>query len=1156
MKDVRDLSYDIGDFLDELTQAGTSGSRISAVQKLPRVKISRFPEKLKRRQWIVDEISGFRTRIEEAIQRHKSYLVDCKWRPSSSGGQLGECQNPAPLSCRQAAIPLVGVDSSIKQLCGWLANDANPEHKVVSLVGICGVGKTTLAKEVYRKLGGQFECRAFVRTSRKPDMQRLFTSILSQVRRHQLPDSCEMHKLVLNINQHLQDKTYIIVIDDLWASLTWDIVNHALPKGNCCSRILTTTEVDAIAQTCYADTSKYMRSRKEGKSNYVLKKEPLSEDESRELLYSTVFGLQAECPRGLKEVSDEIIKRSGGLPLTINILASLLAHQPASSIEQWNYIKNSLSSDLRRDASLERIKQVLNLGYDNLPHDLKACMLYLCLYEEDCVIWKEDLVKQWMAEGFVCTMEGNDGKEVAQSYFNELVNRGMIQPVDINCNDEILSCKVHHMVLCFIRYKSIEENFCIAIDHSQTTIRLADKVRRLALHFGYVEDATPPALASMRLSQVRSLAFSGLLKCMPSVVEFRFLQVLILKLCADPDNSSDSLTGPDSLSDNITEPDHLSDNLTEPDDLSYNLTEISELFGLRYFHLDASHISVELPAHMRRLKYLVAWEIDAEVTAVASDIVDLPGLFYLSIPSEAHLPTGIGRMTSLRTLGVIDLSNNSAENVVSLGELTNLQDLRFTCSTLQPDNLEKNLECLGSIIRKLSNLKCVTLVPAVSSHLNIEDDAGVSSMSISWHGFTIKPLSPALQRLDLSRRCCIFSCLPEWTNELTKLCILKIAVRKLSSEDVVILRGLPSLTALTLFVWSTPGRRIIFDNEGFSVLKYFKFVCATPCMIFLDGTMPKVRKLKLGFNANRMKRYSLVDAGFERLTGLNEISTKIGGAGDDECDRRSVQFVLTDAISKHPSTPIINVQWVNWNFCGDDEKYIEVQKDTWKHTLEKENVITGESSDEHGIQENNLEGDAKKQADIRTYTALESTSHLQNREDKREGPGPGDDDLNDKRDMAVVEAVRVVEQWTSLVAGGRLVVESPENAEEYRAATLMDMSGTRVEVALQMIRQLLIGGSASLTPEDVHASPLSRLLPAVSTFSSTSTVDNFNEGDESAVWGTWSSVFDSENLDIAGIMHRLPYLISPYSINILKDIADLLLRAGHAPKLCQVYVKA
>jgi len=1042
MTDVRDLSYDIDDFIYELAHVGGGGARISVVRKPPRIKISRFPGRPKRRQWITEEISGFRIRVKEAIEWHKEYLGNCKWRSSRSNG-LGE-RRPLPSPCSEAGVRLVGLeslDSSIKQLCGWLANDGQqPEHRVASIVGTGGVGKTTLAKEVYRKIGRQFECLAFVRTSRKPDMKVLLDSILSQVQQHQLRDTPDVHKLVFKINTHLQDKTYLIVIDELWELSTWDIVNRALPKGNCCSRILTTTEVNVIAQKCCADNFKCISAKKEDNSmyvplktednyRYIIKKVPLCEDESRDLFLGTAFGQQAEClPQRIIEISNEIIKRSGGLPLAVKILAGLLAHQPDSSLEQLNYIQNSLgwAGLTTNTTSLEVINQVLKLGYDNLPHGLKACMLYLCMYEEDSVILKDDLVKQWITEGFISTVEGDDGLEVAWNYFDELVNRGMIQPVDINCNDETVSCSVHHIVLDFIRYKSIEENFSIAIDHSQTTMKLADKVRRLALHFGNVEEATPPTPACMRLSKVRSLAFSGFLKCMPSIVEFRFLQVLILKLSADPDNRSDSLTGSDDLSGNITEPDDLSDNLTERGDVSYNLTDISQLFLLKYFRLDECHLSVELPTQMQRLKYLVAWEIDAELTSVPSDIVDLPGLFYVSLPSEAYLPTGIGRMISLRTLGVIDLSKNSTGNVMSLGKLTNLQDLRLTCSTLQPDNLERNLECLGSIILKLRNLKCVTLVPAVSSDVNIQDDASASSMSISWHGFSIAPLPPPLvRRLELSRRCCILSSLPEWTKELTKLCILKIAVRKVASEDIIVLKGLPSLTALSLFVWTVPVRRIMFDSEGFLVLKYFKFVCAAPCLGFLDRAMTSVRILKLGFNSDRLERYSLVDAGFDKLTSLTKISTKVGGPDADEY-KRSTKSVLTDAISRHPGNPVIHVKWVDLNFSGDDEKYTEAQKERWNQTLERDDVAQEVSSDKNGIQEKSFEGDVKKQADMRTYTPLESTSYMQTTGDasgKREKPYTGTGRVEQASDRTKTSEVA---DATQKMAAGEAIESGPE----------------------------------------------------------------------------------------------------------------------------------
>lgn len=188
----------------------------------------------------------------------------------------------------------------------------------------------------------------------------------------------------------------------------------------------------------------------------------------------------------------------------------------------------------------------------------------------------------------------------------------------------------------------------------------------------------------------------------------------------------------------------------------------------------------------------------------------------------------------------------------------------------------------------------------------------------------------------------------------------------------------------------------------------------------------------------------------------------------------------------------------------------------------------------------------------------------------REGlPGPGggdgfgdDDDLEDERDAAVEDALRLVEQWDSPAAGDRLVFESPEDAEEYLAAAacLMGEAGPRVEAALQVamarleeeFRQLLIRGTASLAAEDLHASLLRRLSLTVPTFHSASSVDldcpsfasHADEGDESASAARWSSASDGE---------ISPYLISPDTVSTLKDIADVMLRAGYGPELCQVY---
>jgi thymidylate kinase len=94
----------------------------------------------------------------------------------------------------------------MEKLGEWLTGDAERTLRVVSIVGLGGVGKTTLAKELYRRIDSQFECRAFARTSQKPDMRDLLSSILLQVRPERPPDASESCNLIDTIRAHLQHK--------------------------------------------------------------------------------------------------------------------------------------------------------------------------------------------------------------------------------------------------------------------------------------------------------------------------------------------------------------------------------------------------------------------------------------------------------------------------------------------------------------------------------------------------------------------------------------------------------------------------------------------------------------------------------------------------------------------------------------------------------------------------------------------------------------------------------------------------------------------------------------------------------------------------------------------------------------------------------------
>ncbi|PAN20068.1 hypothetical protein PAHAL_3G315800 [Panicum hallii] len=861
VKEVRELSYDINDFLDELAH----GLNSAAAQKNLRGRVAKLREGLSRSRWVAQETARFRARLEEAIQRHKRYNLDKHHQ--SRATRIDSDEPPIPPLYGVEAMRLVGIDSSMAKLGDWLTGDGEQQLRVMSIVGPGGVGKTAIANELYCKLGRRFECRAFARSSQKPDMRRLLTSILLQIRRQRLPDDAELGNLIGTIREHLQDKHYFIIIDDLWASSMWDVVSRALPDGKCCSRVLFTTESDVVAQICSGQNSKY-----------IFKMEPLSDNESKKIFFSRFPGNQSKENEQLYEHSSEIIRKCGGFPLATITIASLLARQQ-SWIEQYNWIRRSLSSNLRTDPTAEWMRQVLSLCYNNLPGRLKACMLYLSIYKEDHVIWKYDLVKQWLAEGFICAQEGKVKEEVASTYFDELVNGGMIQPVDINYN----------------------------------------------------EDAAQPT--RLRLLQVQSLAFFGLFKSLPSIAQFRLLRVMILHLWADQDNKS------------------------------FDLTTVCQLFRLKYLEI-VCNITLDLQTKMQGLQCLETLIIDSRISEVPLDIVHLPGLRYLSLPGDTNLPNGFGQLTSLQSLGCFNLSSNPADNVLNLGKLTNLQDLRLICSTMPSDNLEKKLQCLGSILSKLSNLKSLTMLPAGSSIATMR--ASASSINIYCDSLSSVSSPPALlQKLEFLLQICIFSILPKWIGKLRLLAILKIQVMGLSSNDVDILEGLPALSALMLYVQTASTRRILFDKKGFPVLKHFKFICSALCIAFVKGAMPNVRRLKLGFNANTLLQHSPVDAGFEHLTGLKEISAKIGNAGANESSRMAAQSALEVAFSPHR----VSIKFVDWTFYGEKERSTAAQKE--KHqTIENSNLIpdliTKEGSDErYGIGEKGSKQKTNKQFDNR-----------------------------------------------------------------------------------------------------------------------------------------------------------------------------------------------
>ncbi|KAJ0478606.1 putative P-loop containing nucleoside triphosphate hydrolase, leucine-rich repeat domain superfamily [Helianthus annuus] len=406
---LQHLAYDIDDVLDDLaTQAmhreltQESGAITSKVKKL----VPTWYTHLSLSQRMHHKLDDITTKLQDLEKQKVSLGLIVKDERSKRIYQTSLVDTSS----------VVGREKEKKELLLKLLRDepCDKNFSIVPIVGMGGLGKTTLAKILYEdeEVKKHFELMAWVCVSDQFDIFHISKVILQSVKGED-KEFADLNLLQVALKKQLREKRFLMVLDDVWSESYEDWQTLVSPFHACApgSKIITTTrKVQLLNKLGY---------------DHLYHVQTLSHDDAVSLFAKHALGADNfDSHPVLKQYGEGIVEKCDGLPLALAVLGRLLRTKTEEE-EEW---KELLNSEIWRLGKKDEIVPALRLSYNDLSACLKQLFAYFSLFPKNYVFNKELLILLWMAEGFLNPLSSNKSMErLGLEYLEELLSRSLLQ---------------------------------------------------------------------------------------------------------------------------------------------------------------------------------------------------------------------------------------------------------------------------------------------------------------------------------------------------------------------------------------------------------------------------------------------------------------------------------------------------------------------------------------------------------------------------------------------------------------------------------------------------------------------------------------------------------------------------------------------------------